>query len=188
MVIIKISLAEVRLRLEDKEKELTTLLERRRQSLYNIYKKEGKEKELLHEEHEFSIKDLTEDINRVNKEIRKLRLSSTMANTATLTEFEVDGEAITLQEAIYLIKQFREELPTITRMGDAKTRSQIIDPSPRFGQGSVDRSYEELTVPTYNTKDYRKKAEKLEKEIRKLELAINKANLTTEVEVGFLTE
>lgn len=183
---MKMSLAELRLVLENKEKELAMLLQRRNDCMVNVYKKTNGEKQLMHEEHEFTVDKLTEDIEALQKEIRKLRLCSTIANVNTLVDFTDGGEKITLQEAIYLIKQYREEVLTLRMMGEKKTTSKIVDPL-RFSSGSnVDRSYEEITEPTYDTKKYRKKAEKMEKLITKLELAINKANLTTEVDVDFL--
>lgn len=183
---MKMSLAEVRLILDNKEKELETLLQRRCDCMFNIYKKKDGDKELTHEKHEFTVDTLTNEIESLKKVIRKLRLYATTANINTLVDFTVDGEKITLQEAIYLIKQYREELPILRKMGEQKTTSKIVDPAPRFSQVSVDHSYEEISEPTYNTKEYRKRAKKLEKLITKLELAINKANLTTELDIDFL--
>jgi len=185
---MKMSLAELRLVLENKEKELAMLLQRRNDCMVNVYKKTNGEKQLMHEEHEFTVDKLTEDIEALRKEIRKLRLCSTIANVNTMVDFVVDGEKekITLQEAIYLIKQYREEVLTLRMMGEKKTTSKIVDPLRFSSNSNVDRSYEEITEPTYDTKKYRKKAEKMEKLITKLELAINKANLTTEVDVDFL--
>jgi HD superfamily phosphohydrolase len=184
---MKITLAEARLILDNKEAELKTLFQRRKDCRLNIYKKNEDKKELLHEEHEFTVDDLTKDIERLKKEIRKLRLVTTKANIDSNVDFTVDGEKISLQEAIYLIKQYREELPVLKDMGEIKTTSTIVDPTPRYGQSTVDRSYEQLTEPTYNTKEYRKKAEKLEFLITKLEIAINQANYNTTVEIEGLS-
>jgi hypothetical protein len=183
---MKMSLAELRLVLENKEKELMTLLQRRNECLVNVYKKTNGNKELMHEKHEFTVDELTQKIAEVRKAIRKLRLCSTIANVNTLVDFTVDGEKTTLQEAIFLIKQYRVEAENFRTMSEKKATSKIVDPLCFSSNSNVDRSYEEITEPTYNTKLYREKAEKLEKLITKLELAINKANLTTEVEVDFL--
>lgn len=183
---MKMSLAEVRLILENKESELKTLFQRRSDSLMNVYKKADGKKELMHEEHEFAVDELTERIEKLKKEIRKLRLCSATANVNTLVDFTVDGDKITLQEAIYLIKQYREEVPVLRKMGEMKTTSQLVDPLRFSSNSNIDRTYEEIKEPTYDTKKYRKEAEKMEKLITKLELAINKANLTTEVDVDFL--
>ena len=154
----------------------------------NIYKREDGKKELMHEEHEFTVDELTKKIERLKKEIRKLRLHATIANVNTLVDFTIDEEKITLQEAIYLIKQYREEVPVLRKMGEMKTTSQIVDPLRFSSNPNVDHSYEEVREPTFNTKNYRREAERLEKLITKLELAINKANLTTEVEIDFLPD
>lgn len=180
---MKITLAEARLILDNKEAELKTLFQRRKDCRLNIYKKKDTSKELTHEEHEFTVDELTDKIETLKKDIRKLRLVTTRANIDSDVDFTVDGEKIKLQEAIYLIKQYRDELPVLKDMGEVKTTSTIVDPTPRFGQSTVDRSYEQLTEPTYNTKDYRKKAEKLEFLITKLEIAINQANYNTFVEI-----
>ena len=118
------SLAEVRLTLENKEKELTTLLQRRNDCMFNVFKKTNDGKQMIHEKHEFTVDELTEKIEALQKEIRKLRLCSTIANVNTLVDFVVDGEKekITLQEAIYLIKQYREEVLTLRMMGEKKTK------------------------------------------------------------------
>jgi len=179
---MKITLAEARLILENKETELKPLFQRRKDCRLNIYKKNDEKKELLHEEHEFTVDDLTKDIEKLKKEIRKLRLITTRANINSNVDFTVDKENISLQEAIYLIKQYREEVPVLKDMGEIKTISTIVDPTPNW-QSTVDCSYEQVTEPTYNTKDYRKKAEKLEFLITKLEIAINQTNYNTFVEV-----
>ena len=66
---MKISLAEVRLILENKENELKTLFRRREDCLVNIYKREDGKKELMHEEHEFTVDELTKKIERLKKKL-----------------------------------------------------------------------------------------------------------------------
>lgn len=185
---MRITLAEARLILETKEKELRTLFDRREECKTNTYKKINGAKELTHEEHEFSVDDLSNQIETSKKEIRKLRLLTTVANVQAKVDFVVEDETITLQEAIYLIKQYRDELPYLEELGELKSFSEFIDPTLRFAQNAVDRSYEQVTEPTFDTKLYRKKAQKIQKLITKLELAITKTNFTEYVEVDFLTD
>jgi len=187
---LKLPLAEVKIILDDKEKELKDYIQKRNQSLTNVYKKlEEDAKELLHEAHEFSVDFLTETIVRLEKEIRKLRLILAQSNASTIVDFTVDNEKISLQEALYLIKQYRNELPTLLSMGEYKTRSRLVDPTSRYATANtVDRSYTEITEPTFDTKKYRELAKKTEFLIRKLEVAINQGNYSTLVEVDFISE
>jgi len=187
---LKLPLAEVKIILDDKEKELKDYIQKRNQSLTNTYKKVDEEtKELLHESHEFSVDFLTETIVRLEKEIRKLRLILAQYNASTLVDFTVDNEQISLQEALYLIKQYRNSLPNLVSMGEYKTKSRLVDPTSRFSTASaVDRSYTEVVEPTFDTKKFRELGKKTEFLIRKLEVAINQGNYSTLVEVDFLTE
>lgn len=181
----KITLAEAFLILKSKEKELDEVLTSRFSYLENTYKKVNGQKELTHEPHEISVDDITIKSEILMKEIRKLRLIIAKANLETSVDFTVDGEKISLQEAIYLVKQYRNELPRTKSMGEMKSYSTIVDPTPRYAQvaGAIDRSYEQVTEPSFNTKEYRKKAEKMELLITKLEVAINQANYSTFVEI-----
>lgn len=181
----KITLAEAFLILKNKEKELDEILSSRFSCLLNTYKKANGQKELMHEPHEISINELTTKSEVLMKEIRKLRLIVAKSNLENLVEFTMDGEKISLQEAIYLVKQYRNELPRLKHMSEMKSHSQIVDPTPRYAQvaGTIDRSYEEVMEPSFDTKEYRKKAEKMEILITKLEVAINQANYSIFVEL-----
>jgi len=181
----RVTLAEAFLILKNKENELNQIISARFTYQQNIYKKVNGQKELMHEPHEMTVDEATAKADQLMKEIRKLRLIISKSNLDTLVDFTLDGERITLQEAIYLVKQYRSDLPRYKDMGDAKSHSTIVDPTPRYAQGSVgiDRSYEQVIEPSYNTKEYRKKAEKTEVLITKLEVAINQANYSTYVDL-----
>ena len=181
----KITLAEAFLILKNKENELDEVLTSRFSYLQNTYKKVNGQKELMHEPHEISVNELTVKSEILMKEIRKLRLIVAKANLEILVDFTMDGEKINLQEAIYLVKQYRNELPRLKQMAEMKSRSEIVDPTPRYVQvsGGIDRSYEQVIEPSFDTKEYRKKAEKTEILITKLEVAINQANYSTFVEL-----
>lgn len=181
----KITLAEAFLILKNKENELCQTLDSRYSVQHNVYKKINGQKELTHEPHEFTVDELMVKAEVLAKEVRKLRLIIAKANIETNVEFILDGQKITLQEAIYLVKQYRNDLPTLKNLGEVKSHSTIVDPTPRYSQsqGGIDRSYEQVIEPTFNTKEYRKKAEKTEILITKLEVAINQANYSTFVEL-----
>lgn len=184
VMLMKLTLAEARLILANKEQELHDLFAKRKEARVNVYRKKDGQKELMHVPHEFTVDELTEKINKLQKEIRLLRLAVTKANIETLVDFLVDGKKITLQEAIYLIKQYREELPVLKEMGELKAKSEIVNPTARWGlQTATDSSYEQVTEPTYDTKKYRQLATKTETLITKLEVAINKANYSTMVDI-----
>lgn len=175
----KITLAEAFLILKNKENELDEVLTSRFACLQNTYKKVNGQKELMHEPHEISVNELTSKSEILMKEIRKLRLIVAKSNLETLVEFTIDGERISLQEAIYLVKQYRNELPRLKQMGEMRSHSEIVDPTPIYTprvSGGIDRSYEQVMEPSFDTKEYRKKAEKMEVLITKLEVAINQAN------------
>ncbi|MBU5676144.1 hypothetical protein KQI88_06915 [Alkaliphilus sp. MSJ-5] len=182
----KITLAEAFLILKNKENELDEVLTSRFACLQNTYKKVNGQKELMHEPHEISVNELTSKSEILMKEIRKLRLIVAKANLKTLVEFTIDGEKISLQEAIYLVKQYRNELPRLKQMGEMRSHSEIVDPTPRYTpqvSGGIDRSYEQVMEPSFDTKEYRKKAEKMEVLITKLEVAINQANYSIFVDL-----
>ncbi|QUH19744.1 hypothetical protein [Alkaliphilus sp. B6464] len=186
-----ITLAEAFLILKNKENELDEILTARFACLQNTYKKVNGQKELMHEPHEISVNELTSKSEILMKEIRKLRLIVAKANLETLVEFTIDGEKISLQEAIYLVKQYRNELPRLKQMGEMRIHSEIVDPTPRYTprvpggivSGGIDRSYEQVMEPSFDTKEYRKKAEKMEVLITKLEVAINQANYSIFVDL-----
>lgn len=185
---MKMTLAEARLILDNKENELQEICAKRRECRTNTYRKKDGKKDLIHEAHEFSVDELTEKIEKLQKEIRILRLATAKANIETMVDFTVDGKKICLQEAIYLIKQYREELPVLKEMGELKAKSEIINAPVSMSRWMtqtpvVDNSYEQVIEPNYDTKKYRKLAEKTETLITKLEVAINKANYSTFVDI-----
>lgn len=181
------TLAEVRLILDNKEQELRDVFSKRNEVQINTYKKTDSVKELTHSEHEFSVDDLTAKADTLQKEIRILRLLLAKHNVNTLVDFTMDGEKVSLQEAIYLVKQYRENLPHLKYMGELKTTSRLVDPGSRFIQQAVDRSYEEVKEPTFDTKKYRETAKKIEVLITKLEIAINQANYNTTIDLEGVT-
>ncbi len=179
------TLAEARLVLDNKEGELQDVFNKRYECKTNEYMKKDGTKTLMHESHEFTVDKLTETIERLQKEIRKLRLITTQTNIETSVDFTVDDEQITLQEAIYLIKQYRSEHCVLKQAGELRTESHFVNPAQSRwpAQNTVDHSFEKIIEPTFDTKKYRRMAEKLEILITKLEVAINQANYKTEVEV-----
>ena len=70
-------------------------------------------KELMHEEHEFTVDELTKKIERLKKKL-ETRLHATIANVNTLVDFTIDEEKITLQDAIYSLSSI-EEVPVLRK-------------------------------------------------------------------------
>lgn len=177
---------EVRIRLTTEEQKLSDLFSKRKEVSKNIYKEKDGTKTLMHDEHEFSVEEIQTKIESTQSIVRTLRFALMKANIETTIPFKpVDGagDSITLFEAIALIKQLRSDYDELVKMGEMKTISQVKDPTPRMTQSTVDKSYNEISEPTFNTKAFRNKAQKMQVMIDKLELLINKANLNTEIEV-----
>lgn len=175
-------IAEVLLLLSDKEKEMYTLINERKVASTISYKKD--EGVTSVERPERSVDELTTMIEKLSKDIRKLRLEVSKANVNTVVEWQVDGERITLGEAINLIKQMRNTLPAVNALSQLKTNTRFVDPNPYYNRNSanaVDRSYEEITEPTFDTKIYKAKAEKLTREIRALESVIQTVNWAVDI-------
>lgn len=184
---MKISLAELILVLQDKKVKLNDLFYAREDCKYNIYKKASDKelikKELMHEPHEKTMREVQEEIEGVEKEIRILTISRDKANIETYIDFTIDNSKITLREAILYIMQLRISLEDIKTFSSLKTTSQIVDPTPYGKQNSIDRSFEQTKEPSFDTKKMKEKYVKMTRIVTKLELAISKANCNTEIEV-----
>lgn len=184
---MKIRLEEARLIKDSKEAQLAELTKLRNEVVYNRYKRvKGEEEELLHPEHEYTVDDLTEKIFKLKNEIDILREAINRANLETLVDFrwpEPDSPKLNLQRAIWLIKWLRNEQNYESILSSYKETRKIVDETSRFATNPIDRSYEEISRPTFDTKKYADRVKKFESLFIKMEMAINAANLNTFIEV-----
>jgi hypothetical protein len=182
---MKIKLAEVKMILDNKEQELRDIYAERIRSIRDTFKLEAGVETKINPDYEFGVDDLTSKINALEREILELKSILTTTNCNTLVEYTIDKQAISLHKAIVLVKQYREGINNIKSLGEQKeTRRTVNEVSNRFTpMGNSVASYEEITRPTYNTKLYRDMYQKRLTLITKLEMAINQANYTTNVEI-----
>jgi hypothetical protein len=182
---MKIKLAEVKMILDNKEQELRDIYADRIRSIRDTFKLEAGVETKINPDYEFGVDELTSKINALEREILELKSILTTTNCNTLVEYTIDKQAISLHKAIVLVKQYRESINNIKSLGEQKeTRRTVNEVSNRFTpMGNSVASYEEITRPTYNTKLYRDMYQKRLTLITKLEMAINQANYTTNVEI-----
>lgn len=179
---MKYMLAEALLILDSKIKQNNSLIDELKEVRYNKYRKDNGEKILEHKEHESSVDSVVKKFNKVSMEIRKLKCYIREANLRIIVDYKVDNERISLYEALLLIKEYRKLYDIYSRLGTLKVTSEIIVSEKSYRMLS-DLSYEQICEPTYNTKKYREKAEKLEVLITKLEIAINQSNYSNEIDI-----
>jgi exonuclease VII small subunit len=185
---MNIKIAEVKLLLDNKIKELRDTYALRSQSLTDTFRldKETKVEEKQNINYEFSVDELTARADKLENEILILKSALTTANCTIKTNFEIGGHKLTLQEAIIHIKALRESLNNIKYLGEQKEKRNNIDDK-NYG-GMVTKGYIEITRPTYNTKTYRDRYEKMVKLIQKLEVEISTANFTNDIEINGVSE
>lgn len=188
---MQMTITEARLFIDSKERDLKDTLANREKSSTNVSKLANGKKELVHAPHEYNVDAMTALVAKLQCEIRKLRLLVTKANVDTILAgvTGTEAEPLTLQEGIYLIKQLREDALVMRRLGDMKEHRQVVDPlASRYGATTADRSYEQVSEPTFNTRLYREREKSLDRYIHNLEMAITHANLTTFIDVPFIDE
>jgi hypothetical protein len=183
MAIVK--LAELKMILDNKIKELKDIYGERSRILKDTFKinPDTKEEEKQNIDFEFNVDDLTAKADKLELEIMKLKYLLSKANVDIKVDYIEGQEKISLQEAIVRIKALRESLPNIKYLGELKETRQEKTDSIRLNGQYTAVTFIEKTKPTYNTKTYKEKYEKLQKQITKLEMAISSANYSTDVEI-----
>jgi hypothetical protein len=182
---MKIKLAEVKMILDNKEQELKDIYGERSRSLKDTFRLEAGVETKINPDYEFSVDELTNRAEVLEREILELKAILTTTNCNTLVEYTIDNQAISLHKAIVLIKQYREGINNIKGLGEQKeTRRTVNDAASRYMPiANQPSSYEEISRPTYNTKKYRDIYQKRLTLITRLEMAINQANYSTDVEI-----
>lgn len=172
--------------------EALTLLEEKKQVLKNLHKlrkdsavivfQEGDSDEFKNTP-ERQVSEITEEINFVSKQIRKLQRAITKSNVEIETDIQLDGEKLTLGELIVAVRQLREELPMLTMLGNHKKDKKRNREREYASNGQV-VTIEKIMITDvlYNTAEYREKAKQSEALIKKMQSTINKINVETTVE------
>lgn len=114
-----------------------------------------------------SVDVITEEINTISDDFRRLDLLMAVSNT-TETIFWNDGP-ITVMEAIELAKQIRIEIGQLSHLG---SRKKLERQSSRGHDGSVTL----FNVALYDPEAYQASARKKEREVTKLSSLIEHAN------------
>lgn len=188
MLLMKITLEEARLILDDKKELLRNLFSERSKIIENVYTKNRGEtnKKLTHEPHLYTMDYLMTRIAKVQKDIRILKKLMQYQNSSVYIDFkdESTNENITLYEAILLTEQMRNELERIKDFGNMKKTSQE---KYRCTSSADSRNlyeyYEESHEPTFDTRKMRDLYNKNVKILRKLELLIGDKNFTATIEL-----
>lgn len=178
-----ITLAEIKMIIDNKTTELSDTYAKRSQSLIDTFRieKDSKEEVKQNIDYEFSIDELTEKADKLESEILFLKSALTKSNCSSNIDFTLDGRKLTLQEGIIYIKSLRQSLGSVKYLGELKeTRNKIDDKT--YG-GILIPGYVEIRRPTFNTKSYRERYEKFNKLIQKLEVQISSANYLIKVEI-----
>ena len=181
----KISLAEVKLLIDNKTEELRNLYVERSKSLINTYRQEknSTEQVLQNTPYEIDVIEITKRADELESQILFLKSELTKTNCSTEINYRFDdGQPMTLQQGIIIIKQMRESLGNIKHLGDLKETRNVIDD--RIIISSSISGYTEIKKPTYSTQYFKDRYVKMTKQITKLEVAISSANYSTMIEVA----
>lgn len=180
-----ITLAEIKMLIDNKVQELSDLYAKRSQSLIDTYRIEkGSTEEVKQNvDYEFSVDELTDKADKLENEILILKSALTKANCSTEIDFTLgdDNRKLTLQEGIIYIKSLRQSVGNIKYLGELKENRKLVDDQ-TFGNSLI-KGYTEIKRPTFNTKKYRERYEKINKLIQKLEVQISSKNYTVKVEI-----
>ncbi len=125
------------------------------------------------EEPERTVDEVTKEINELSAKARYLRQLVANENLKQVTEFELDGDRITLAEALLLLSQMMAGREYIKTLANARPKVR------KTGYNGI-VEYTEVTFDIDKMKDSLKT---IERDIQKLRIAIDKVNVTTELEV-----
>ena len=155
---------------KDHTQEVERLTELRKDAAFVVH-----DKGELIEEPEQSVEELTDRINELNERVRVLRQVVAYYNLNTKLDIYLDsGRQIVLAEGITLLGQLLKERGEIGKLiSEPKTKRSRAP----FGSAT------EYVSTTFDREKAQKYARTLDKEIRALRLAIDRANINTVVEV-----
>lgn len=119
-----------------------------------------------------SVDVITEEIDAVSTDFRKLDLLMAISNTTETISW--NGTHITVMEAIELAKQMRNEIGQLAHLG---SRKKLERQSSRGHEGSVTL----FNVALYDPEAYQATARKKEREVTKLSSLIEHANHNSKI-------
>lgn len=176
------NLKEIKSLLDNKVIEVRELTRKRNEFLFNQYRFvqgsdiDFNDKYQVNAPHEFSVDELTEDINRLDEEILLLKSTLNRHNESTIIEFK--GNKMSLSTAIFKVKTMRDKLPSLKKLGEIKESRDLLVPN-KYSDET--QTYLVINKPTYDVKQYRDLAKVVENDIISLQSLIDKANLETNV-------
>lgn len=169
VILMKITLAQalpVRNAISRRIQEL--LQERNRVAFVEVEKGEQYEKPTR------SIEVVTKELEETRMDFRRLDVSVATENLKATIQW--DGEEISLIEAIEIAKQIRGEVKDLKNFGNRKKQERKAS----NGWGNSDANI--IVFAMYEPEEYRKKALKLEREVTRLSLEIERKNHFVEFE------
>ncbi len=122
---------------------------------------------------ERTVEEISAEIAALAAKSRYLRQVVARANLNTKIDFEVNGEKISLAEGLLLLMQLLRERTCWKSLADKQQKTRNTDYYANV----------EYVEVTYDLAEAKKTYKNYEKQIRKLRLAIDRANINTEIEV-----
>lgn len=147
------------------------LTERERISFVTVSSKKVEEG-ASYEKHDRTVEEVTLDIEEVRKEEREISYALSKANLENTVKW--DGEDIPLTTGLLLSKQLRAELEGLKSFS---IRNKV---ETSFSYSSSESNYD---LAQYEPKEYKKKADKLERQVNKLSSDLNAANYSIYVDI-----
>ncbi|AII28103.1 hypothetical protein LD13_gp246 [Bacillus phage Bobb] len=127
-----------------------------------------------YEKPERTFEEVTEELNDVRDDYRKVSLKIAAANSGAIVETST-GTVYTLVEALELAKQMRAEAALLKRFGQSKKTERL----PSYNSSEVEYKYAQ-----FDPKSLKAKGEELEKFANSLSNAIERANHTHYISFG----
>ena len=161
---MKVCIAEAMKLIKDleEEKELLIYGENRRST---VSYKEGEDKVLP----DYNYQNTRTRIAELDGEVRRIKYIISKANC----EVQLDHFGISICEGLILLAQYRKEYDRLSRLATRDQVTRRITPN-----GVL-----EYTECLYNVKEAEKAQKELNTTIGKLQVAIDKANLVSEIEI-----
>lgn len=178
------NLKEIKNLIDNKTAEVREAMGLVQQATVNSYRFEHgtellfEEKFMVNAPHEFTVEELMERIEALDRGI--LHLKSVLSEKNQKTKITYNGEKMSLSSAIALLKTMRNKLPLLSRLSSAKENRNVISPG-RYNEDT--KTYLEVSRPAFDVIKVREELRRTEMEILKLQSLIDAANLSTNANV-----
>ena len=126
------------------------------------------------------VQDFEEEFNQMISLSDEIDMISTLiAKANSLTELEINGEIITVQNCLNRLSTYRKRANTIRMIlrGSRESQERKVDAS-----GTT--PYYRITTANYDVVKMKESLEELEQDIMQMELAVDKANNDTVINIG----